>query len=376
MASRSQNNDYGDRYIYSNSSNANGKSPKSKYSKTVKKAKKIRVISVIGILVSLLIGIVGVSFIMAYNKLDSINFVDGNEECADIVGDEYFGNLLQDPMVLNVALFGVDKRDDSEGRCRSDTTLLLTLDNRNKKLKLTSIMRDVWVEIPGYKSNRINTAISLGGEKLAVQTIQKAFGIKVDRYCTVDFESFKEIIDIIGGVDIDMTKEEAHHANRLAVELNALLVQMKKTPYEIKSIEEYTGVHHLDGVQALHYSRSRKVKTAEGVSDDYARTLRQRKVISAAIGKLKTSNLPQILKIVEKAGPYISTNLKRDEIVTLGKNSLKYMNYAIEEYRIPEDSNVKNENINGAAVLTIPDMKKARYNLAKFLYEDSIKEQN
>lgn len=375
MALRSQNNDYGDRYIYSNSSNANGE-PKSKYSKTQKKAKKIRVICVIGILISLLIGIVGVSFIMAYNKLDSINFVEGNEECADIVGDEYFGNLLQDPMVLNVALFGVDKRDDSEGRCRSDTTLLLTLDNRNKKIKLTSIMRDVWVEIPGYKSNRINTAISLGGEKLAVQTIQKAFGIKVDRYCTVDFESFKEIIDIIGGIDIDMTKDEAHHANRLAVELNALLVQMKKTPYEIKPIEEYTGVHHLDGVQALHYSRSRKVKTAEGVSDDYARTLRQRKVISAAIGKLKSCSLPQILKIVEKAGPYISTNLKRDEIVTLGKNSLKYMNYAIEEYRIPEDSNVKNENINGAAVLTIPDMKKARYNLAKFLYEDSIKEQN
>ncbi len=376
MASRSQNNDYGDRYIYSNSGNTNGKNQKPKPSKTVKKAKKIRIVCVIGILISLLVGIVGVSFIMAYNKLDSINFVEGNEDCADIVGDEYFGNLLQDPMVLNVALFGVDKRDDSEGRCRSDTTLLLTLDNRNKKIKLTSIMRDVWVEIPGYKSNRINTAISLGGEKLAIQTIQKVFGIKVDRYCTVDFESFKEIIDIIGGIDIDMTKEEAHHANRLAVELNALLVQMKKTPYEIKPIEEYTGVHHLDGVQALHYSRSRKVKTAEGVSDDYARTLRQRKVISAAIGKLKSCSLSQILKIVEKAGPYISTNLKRDEIVTLGKNSLKYMNYAIEEYRIPEDSNVKNENINGAAVLTIPDMKKARYNLAKFLYEDSIKEQN
>ena len=336
----------------------------------LKKIRKRKIVFSFGIIISIIIGLIGGSLIYAYKMLDSLNYtpIDRNES-------EYVSGSAQDPMVLNVALFGVDRHEEADVHSRSDSILILSLDSRRKKIKLTSLMRDMWLNIPGYKNNRINTAIALGGEELAIKTIEHNFGIKIDRFCTVDFEGFKDIIDIIGGLDIEITAKEAHHINNLLVELDAALVKGGLTPFKSPLLKEVDGIQHLNGAQSLQYARSRKVPTAEGLHDDYARTFRQRHVISLVLQKFKSSSLPQIISIIEKAGPYINTNFKKNEIITLSKNALKYIKYDFEEFRLPEECNFTGQNINGAYVLVISDLNKARYDLAKFIYEDSIKSQ-
>lgn len=376
MSPKNKNSDYNDNFegfgsdgrdIYSSSKGPNSRMPRR--SVNSKKLRKRKIIFACAIILSAVVGLIGGAMIYTYRMLDSLNYQPIQDG-----GTEYVAGSACDPMILNVALFGVDRHEESDVHSRSDSILILSLDSRHKKIKLTSLMRDLWVHIPGYKDNRINAAIALGGESLAIKTIEQNFGIKIDRFCTVDFEGFRDIIDIIGGLDMEITAKEAHHINRLLLELDSAFIQGGIKPFKSPLLKEVDGIHHLNGAQALQYARSRKVPTAEGLHDDYARTFRQRRVISLLINKFKSSSLPQILAVIEKAGPYVRTNLKKSEIITLGKNSLKYLQYEFVEFRIPQDGNFSGQNINGAAVLVIDDLNKARYELAKFIYEDSVKE--
>jgi LCP family protein required for cell wall assembly len=373
MSSNDKNFEYNDNFesvdeqknIYSSS---NHKVNKHSLINT-KKLKNRKIMFSVAIALSVIVGLIGGALIYAYKMLDSLNY-----QPIESHDSEYVTGSTQDPMILNIALFGVDRHAEADSRSRSDSILILSIDSRHQKIKLTSLMRDMWVHIPGYKDNRINTAIALGGEPLAIKTIEHNFGIKIDRFCTVDFEGFKDIIDIIGGLDIEITAKEAHHINQLLVELDDALVKGGLTPFKSPLLKEVDGVHHLNGAQALQYARSRKVPTAEGFHDDYARTFRQRRVISLVMDKFKSSSLPQIISVIEKAGPYVNTNLKKNEIITLGKNSLKYLKYELTEFRLPQEGNFEGKNINGASVLVITDINKARYDLAKYIYEDSVKE--
>lgn len=378
MSPKNKNSDYNDNFegfgsdgrdIYSSSKGPNSRMPRR--SVNSKKLRKRKIIFACAIILSAVVGLIGGAMIYTYRMLDSLNYQPIQDG-----GTEYVAGSACDPMILNVALFGVDRHEESDVHSRSDSILILSLDSRHKKIKLTSLMRDLWVHIPGYKDNRINAAIALGGESLAIKTIEQNFGIKIDRFCTVDFEGFRDIIDIIGGLDMEITAKEAHHINRLLLELDSAFIQGGIKPFKSPLLKEVDGMHHLNGAQSLQYARSRKVPTAEGLHDDYARTFRQRRVISLLINKFKSSSLPQILAVIEKAGPYVRTNLKKSEIITLGKNSLKYLQYEFVEFRIPQDGNFSGQNINGAAVLVIDDLIKARYELAKFIYEDSVKERS
>lgn len=376
MSSKNNSSDYNDNFeasgsdgrdIYSSSNRSHFGVPRR--SINFKKLRKRKTIFACAIILSAVLGLIGGAMIYTYKMLDSLNYqpIQGG-------GTEYVAGSACDPMILNVALFGVDRHEESDVHSRSDSILILSLDSRHKKIKLTSLMRDLWVHIPGYKDNRINAAIALGGESLAIKTIEQNFGIKIDRFCTVDFEGFRDIIDIIGGLDLDITAKEAHHINRLLIELDSAFIQGGIKPFKSPLLKEVDGMHHLNGAQSLQYARSRKVPTAEGLHDDYARTFRQRRVISLVINRFKSSSLPQILAVIEKAGPYVRTNLKKSEIITLGKNALKYLRYEFAEFRIPQDGNFSGQNINGASVLVIDDLNRARYDLAKFIYEDSVKE--
>ena len=122
------------------------------------------------------------------------------------------GELLQDSKVLNVMLFGEDNRqEDDHGR--TDTMIMLTIDNHHKKIKLTSFQRDSYVYIPGHGYDKINASYTLGGAKLSIKTIESNFGIKIDRYAVVDFESFTKIIDTLGGIDMELTADEIEYIN-------------------------------------------------------------------------------------------------------------------------------------------------------------------
>ncbi len=301
--------------------------------------------------------------------------------------DTYSGTLLSDPMILNIMLFGEDTRKGATSG-QSDTMILFSIDTRHKKLKMLSFMRDTYLEIPGYGTNRINAAYTYGGASLAVQTIQANYGIKIDRYALVDFKSFRNIIDTLGGIDIELRSEEIDYINWQCWTNNQV-----DTRYEL-DVNDYTfykndkgesvAMVHLNGRQALWHARNRG---EDGIcsGDDYTRTERQRNVIHILIDELKKSDPATIMSVVYEIGPMITTNLKASEITTLSSNVMKYLKYDIVSSSAPLASTIGIDYyysdsynpvyINGylANVILIYDWNSFRQKVAEFIFEDEVK---
>lgn len=259
---------------------------------------------------------------------------------------------------------------------RSDTMIMLSIDNRHKKLKLTSFMRDTYVTIPGnnsvgepYGENKLNAAYTLGGPQLTIKTIESNFGINIDRYAVVDFKSFRNIIDILGGVDIELTSEEIDYINWQSYINNQVDTR--------NELADEPGVVHLNGRQALWYARNRGDEEAGFSGDDFDRTSRQRNLLKIVMSDFKNANLTQIVSIVGEVGPMITTNLKKNEITTLVANSLTYLKYDMEEFRVPEDNVWQyGWTSDGQSIVEIIDWEQQRYDLAKFVFEESVTGKN
>ena len=192
--------------------------------KQVKKLynKKGRLKRILCLVFSIIFLLGGGGMLYYYSFLDTLNFKElddtnnntaaTNSSVAPLESDATNlslseGELLQNSKELNVMLFGEDNsKGDKHGR--SDTMIMMTIDNNHKKLKLTSFQRDTYVYIPGYGYDKLNASYNYGGAKLSIQTIEANFGIKVDRYAVVDFDSFKKIIDTLGGIDMEVTQDE------------------------------------------------------------------------------------------------------------------------------------------------------------------------
>lgn len=348
--------------------------------------KKGRAKRVVCIILSVLFLISGSGMLFYYSMLNSMNFVDisSNTKSTDpslAVPDDNLleptlndSELLQDSKVLNVMLFGEDNSDGSE-HGRSDTMIMLSIDNRHKKLKLTSFQRDTYVYIPGYGYNKINASYTYGGAKLAIKTIESNFGIKVDRYAVVDFESFIEIIDTLGGIDIEVTAEEIEYIN----------YQMYKNGQsdQWSTITDPAGVVHLTGQEALWYARNRGLTVGEdgneiGIDgDDWKRTSRQRKLLETLFDSMKSASLTQIVSIVNKIGPLVTTNFKKDEITTLVTHAPTYLKYEVEQYYVPEEGLwAYDDNTPAGSVIVITDMTTQRRKFAEFVYEELVTGQN
>ena len=197
--------------------------------------------------------------------------------------------------VVNIMLVGQDRRP-GEGRQRSDSMILVTFNKVKKTITLTSFMRDSYVRIPGYKPNKLNATYAFGGMKLLNQTLEQNFGVHVDGNVEVDFNSFEELIDLLGGVDIKLTEKDADYLNKA--------YGWSKTERKLS-----TGTNRLDGPQALAYSRIRKIDS------DYRRTERQRKVISSLIQRYKSNSVGKMLDLLEDILPLVVTNMDKGEIV-------------------------------------------------------------
>lgn len=293
----------------------------------------------------LAIGVMGCAMIGVYRTLHSFHYNELNKTVDETDDDS---DLVNDSMVLNTILIGSDSMSTGDGG-RSDSMILLSLDARHKKIKLTSFMRDMWVTIPGYGQDRLNASYAFGGAKLTIDTIKKNFGVLIDRYAVVDFEGFSQIIDTLGGIDINLTADECAYINKYSGDKHTL---------------HGSGVKHLTGLQALHYSRDRN-----SIGSDYDRTSRQRTVLRAVVEKLKTANIAQITELISTLGPLVTTNYKTSEISRIAAHALTYLNYPVEEFRLPTDDNVRDETYSQKMVLVINDPAKAKNDLHKFIYE-------
>ena len=337
------------------------------------------------LVLSVIMLLTGSGLIFYYNVLDKLNFV----ELVPAVSPETTATgettvsvknggatLLSSDNVLNILLFGQDTAAGEEDYGRSDTTILLSIDNVNKKLKLTSFQRDTYVNIPGYGDNKINSAFTYGGERLSIDTIESNFGIKVDKYATVDFSSFRQVIEALGGVDIELTLEEIKYVNA-QIDVNDQTDRTSFLEYDETMDKQMV---HLDGYQALWYARNRGEESLGGnpeytfSGDDWDRTSRQRNLIQTIIKNLREdASLTELVSVANRIGPLVTTNLKKGDITFLVSNMMTYMGYDMEEISLPTENTWRyGRTDDGQSVIVIDDWDTVRKDVAKFIYEDSV----
>lgn len=251
--------------------------------------------------------------------------------------------LLYDKDVYNILLIGSDTRV-SGGTGRSDSMILISINKKTQKIIATSIMRDIYLQIPGIsEGNRINAAYAYGGADLLLKTIQQNFKISVDKYIAVDFFSFIDIIDKVGGVDINITDAEVKVANSYVQEINRL-----KGLSSDDGLITHSGEQTLTGKQALGYARIRYVGNA-----DFGRTDRQRTVLGQVFSKVKTQNIGQLSDLLNTFLPEVTTNLGKGELFSLLLNMPTYKNYSLDSWRVPVDGAFTYMSIRKMSVLSI-----------------------
>lgn len=341
-----------------------------------KKFKKMWIANILICLVSVVCIIGGSVCIYAYSSISRINYskssesnpttsrTSGTSSTETSTSSYNMGTmpetLKSDSDVLNIMLFGADKKDGGEAYGRSDSMILLSINNRTGDLVMTSFLRDLWVDIPGYFPHRLNTAYSLGGADLAIETIEYNFGVDIDRYAIVDFDSFTNIIDTLGGIDLELTDEEIDYIN-----WQCWKNKQVETRHEITAS---AGVVHLNGRQALWYSRDR-----DSAGSDWDRTNRQRIVLNKIMSDMRESNLAQIMSIIYQVGPMIETNLDKGEIVYLAQNALNYLSYDVTSISVPDLSggNFECPKIDGMDVVTLIDWDAERARIQMSIFGES-----
>lgn len=266
-------------------------------------------------------------------------------------------NPISSEDVYNVLLIGTDARNKAD-RGRADTIVLASINAKEKKIFLTSFLRDIYVTIPGVGSNRLNAAYVYGGSALLVKTIEQNFGVKIDNYMKTDFFSFIDIIDSVGTVDLEVTAEEISYMNRYIREVNQLAGIDKK---DGQLNESDAGLIEMNGKQALAYARLRKI------GSDFARTDRQRKVLMQVAKKLKKMSRGEQMQVLRDAMPNVVTDVTEDEFKAMILNSTEYMTYQIKCMTVPVNGSWSFVTINGMEVIGI-DFEKNIKAIEEWIY--------
>ena len=253
--------------------------------------------------------------------------------------------------MTNILLIGNDSRENGEDG-RSDAMILLSISEKTRTVQMISFLRDMYVEIPGHDGNRLNAAYAYGGPELLMETVRENFQIPVSHYVLVNFEAFANLVDAVGGVDLELTSEEVEYVNGYLVEYNQLTGRPEGTDYLDTS---RSGLIHLNGPQALAYTRNRYIGT------DFGRTERQRKVLSAVIGELPKALLTNPQGVLDGLLSNLTTNLTRGEFLRLTLDAGKLFTYDLQQGSVPVEGSYQNATIRGMAVLEVDFEQNIRY---------------
>ena len=260
-------------------------------------------------------------------------------EVVDVASKEPF----KEDGVKNILLIGNDSRSNSEDG-RSDAMILISISSKTNTIHMTSLLRDIYVDIPGHDGNRLNAAYAYGGPELLMETLEENFDISVNRYMQVNFQAFAALVDAVGGVKIEVTNEEVQYINGYLVEYNQLEGRAEGTDYLDTSL---SGEIHLNGPQALAFCRNRFI------GSDFARTERQRKVLSAIFDKAPVAMITNGGQLVNGLMSNIKTNLKKSELVGLMLQAPGMMTYDMVQASIPLEGTYSNAKIRGMSVLEV-----------------------
>lgn len=253
------------------------------------------------------------------------------------------GTPLKSEGVYNILLIGNDSRSQGDDG-RSDAMILLSITKKTKSIQMISLLRDMYVDIPGHDGNRLNAAYAYGGPELLIETIKQNLGIEVNRYVVVNFQAFANLVDAVGGVDLELTNEEVQWVNAYLNEYNMLRDMPIDTDYLDTSL---SGMIHLNGPQALAYTRNRYIGT------DFGRTERQRKVLSAVIKKLPLTAFTNMGELIDGLFPNLTTNLTKEECMLLSLQAGKLVTYELVQSSVPVEGSYSNATIRGMAVLQV-----------------------
>lgn len=310
---------------------------------------------ILGLILVLLIG----ATLFVDSFLDRINRFDEDEptlshEEVDIIlretdplDEEYTGEVLDpedvtvptapaeeietEDHIVNILLIGQDRRP-GQGRQRSDAMILCTINTEKKTLVMTSFLRDLYVQLPEYNgntyyNNRLNVNYVIGGMQMLNDCLKLNFGVDVDHNIEVDFSGFESIVDLMGGVDIELTEGEAWYVGQGA----------------------RAGMNHLNGAQALTYSRIRAIGT------DFGRTNRQRTVLNALLNKAKDLSLSELTDLANEIIPLITTDMTNTEIIKYVMDFFPILSeLEVTTQRVPADEHYYSASIAGMSVL-VPD---------------------
>lgn len=327
---------------------ANSKFRNSKFGKkwfALKKWKRIVVYVLIALILLALI-----AFATVYGIYNSFR-TDINEDNLGIsseIQDKY-----GDSDIFNVALFGVDTRDEDSFSGRSDTIIIASVDKKNNVVKLTSILRDSYVAIEGHKNQKITHAYAFGGAELAIKTINQNFGMNITDYATINFYKLADAIDILGGIDIEVTEAERKHLNDIGDDENP----------DFNYLDE-AGTVHLNGEQAVVYARLRKIDS------DVARSNRQRKVIEALIVQAKKVSPAKYAEMVRTMMSLCETSLSFSEIMSFAPMITK--DITIQTLTIPGDEENAIGGMYEGAWVWRYDLSEATQHIHEFIYGEPL----
>lgn len=258
-------------------------------------------IIIVMISILIIIPLTGVGYL--YFRLNSMY---DKEEAKEISNTIKNTEKNKEHNITNILLIGVDGDYIDKGN-RSDAMMILTIDEVNNDIRMTSLARDTYVNIDGYSTEKLTHAYAYEGPNLLINTISNNFNIDIDRYVAVSFESFEKIIDLLGGVEIDVSNKEVS---------------------QIKGVEK-SGKQNLNGAQALDYSRIRYIDSA------YERDNRQRTVIEALYNKFRNDTDGKFLEIANELLRYTKTNISPIEIISIANTVTKINDSSIEQIEFP-----------------------------------------
>lgn len=277
--------------------------------------------------------------------------------------------------VINILLIGIDSRSENleESNQHGDVQIIVSINKDDGSIKLTSVLRDLYVTIPGYKSkNRINVAYQRGGGELAMRTINHNFDMNIEHYIVINFFGLASIIDSLGGMDIELTKQEAGAINAY-IKKNPPRYDNQGDDYERIPLEKVNGVQHLDGIQAVMYARLRSI------DNDFARSARQRNLLELLLKKVTEGGMDfnKLFGLLETCLPYAKTNMSLSDMGSLAMTVLQSGlldkvaegGSLLEQNRIPMDNTWKYDTTSsGASVVAFRTSARLTENI-KALHE-------
>ena len=314
--------------------------------KQKKRRMKRAAVLIAEILILCLLG--GIAYVMAkYDKFQTVAFGEG-----DIISNKG----VNWKGYKTIALFGGDSRSGNlEEGAQSDTIIIAAINSNTKEVRMASVYRDTTVRHADNKIRKANYAYYTGGPKDAINMLNRNFDLDIQDYVTVDFKALADVVDLVGGIELEVTDAEAKEMNKYVRETG------KVAGKEVHKLEE-GGTYTMDGVQAVTYARIRK-----NVGGDYKRTERQQIVIKKVVEKAKGMDLAMINKIINKVFPQISTSFSLADIIGLAAGAL--------DYEIKDSSGFPMEAMNGridglGSVIVPVGLVENVKELHSFLYPD------